>query len=257
MPSQNFTIKIAKNDGLIMSPSELLEFYFFGIPLKSSDGKYFPDHVLRMYIRYAQEEIEGFLNLRLLSQIIEERADFNRQDYADWGFIRCSYPVVEALALTGNINDVQQINYPMEWLSARKTNDGISYFRNLYTIPNGSSAAQYSGILPASGFFGVSHVPNYWSMKYYTGFNKVPNDILNVIGKLASINVFHIMGDIILGAGIASQSIGIDGLSQSISTTSSATNSGYGSRIVGYLADLKINMPRLKAKYDGFTMTSL
>jgi hypothetical protein len=257
MPSQSFKIRIAKNEGLIMSPSELIEFYFFGIPLKSADGKQFPEHVLKSWIRYAQEEIEGYLNLKLTPQIIEERHDFNRQDYSDWGFIRCSYPVVSAIALTGNINNVEQVVYPVEWLSARKTNDNTSYFRNLYTVPSGATAAQYSGVMPVSGYFGAAHIPNYWKATYYTGFSKTPSDILNAVGKMASINLFHVMGDIILGAGIASQSIGIDGLSQSISSTSSATNSGYGSRIVGYLTDLKTNIPRLKAKYDGFNMTSL
>jgi len=78
-----------------------------------------------------------------------------------------------------------------------------------------------------------------------------------VIGKLAAINIFHQLGDIILGAGIASQSLGIDGLSQSISTTSSATNAGYGARITGYLADLKQARVDLKNKYDGNALTVL
>ena len=74
--------------------------------------------------------------------------------------------------------------------------------------------------------------PNYWHAKYLTGFKKIPNDLLNVLGMLASINVLNIAGDIILGAGIASYSLSLDGLSQSISSTSSATNSGYGARII-------------------------
>ena len=257
MASQVFKIAVAKNEGLIISPAELLELYFFGIPMKTQDGKQMPEHVIKTYIKAAQEEIEAYLNIRLQKQIMHERRDFNREDYKDWGFIRLSYPVVSPVSLTGNINDVQQVNYPKAWLSARQTSDGFSYFRNLYLVPSGTGAAQYSGITPHVGYFGARTIPQYWDAKYCTGFDTMPSDIINAVGKLASINMFHIMGDLILGAGIASQSIGIDGLSQSISTTSSATNAGYGARVTGYLTDLKTGLSRMKDKYDGFQMMSL
>lgn len=257
MPSQTFKIIVGKNNGLIISPAELLEIYFFGIPMKTQDGKQMPDHVIEMYIRSAQEELEGYLNLKLTKQIVEETRSFNRQDYLDWGFVRTSYPVVTPISMIGKLNAVQQVTYPQEWLSARQTNDGHSYFRQISLIPNGGTAAQYTGITPHVGFFGQSNIPQYWNLKYCTGFEKVPSDIINAVGKLASINLFHIMGDLILGAGIASQSIGIDGLSQSISTTSSATNAGYGARVQGYLTDLKTGLSRLKDKYNGFQMMSL
>lgn len=59
----------------------------------------------------------------------------------------------------------------------------------------------------------------------------MPMDLINLTGKLATFGPLGIAGDLILGAGIAAQSIGVDGLSQSISSTSSATNAGYGARI--------------------------
>lgn len=257
MPSQNFIIKIGKNEGLALSPAEMLELYFFGIPMITQDGKQMSEHVMKTFIRAAQQEIEGYLNIKLTRQVFEERRDFQREEYRDWSFIRVSYPVAKALNVTGFVNNIQQVQYPQEWLSARETNDEAGYFRNIYLMPSGSSAAQYSGVTPHVGFYGVSHIPNYWKVRYVTGFEVVPLDILNVIGRLAAINLFHIMGDLILGAGIASQSIGIDGLSQSISSTSSATNAGYGARVQGYITDIKTSLPRLKAKYNGFEMISL
>ena len=59
------------------------------------------------------------------------------------------------------------------------------------------------------------------------------------------------------GAGIASYSLGIDGLSQSISSTSSATNAGYGARILGYVDDLKKVLPILISKYGGMSLSVL
>lgn len=257
MPSQTFTIVVGKNDGLVISPTELIEIYFFGTPLTEEDGKFMPEHVIRMYIKSAQDEIEGYINHKLLKQIVTETRDYNRQEYWDWGFIRTNSPVNKVESIVGKISDVSQIVYPKEWYSVRQSSDGISNYRNIYIVPASQGMAQYTGMTAQIGFLGVSSIPQYWHLKYCTGFNRVPDDLINIIGKLAAINIFHILGDIILGAGIASQSIGIDGLSQSISTTSSATNAGYGARITGYLGDLKRQMPLIKAKYDGFEMNSM
>ena len=39
MPQLDFKIKYSQNDGLIMSPSELKDTYFFGIPLVDKQGQ--------------------------------------------------------------------------------------------------------------------------------------------------------------------------------------------------------------------------
>lgn len=260
MPTLTYKIPSKKNSGLVMSPAELLEIYFFGIDFGTEDGKQISQETIEFYIRSAQEEIENHLNLKLVMQIIDEKLDFTRDDFRHWGFLRLSYPVTEIHQLDGKIGEVRQIQYPKEWLSTRETNDGI-YHRNMYIVPSVGSATTdlvlFSGITPHLGFWINDRIPNYWHPIYCSGFAKMPNDILNVVGKLAAINLFHIKGDLILGAGIANQSISIDGLSQSIGTTSSATNAGYGARIINYVHDLKLNVPKLEARYRGIEMMSM
>lgn len=58
--------------------------------------------------------------------------------------------------------------------------------------------------------------------------------LLDIIGLTASLPLLDTAGDLIIGAGISNQSISIDGLSQSIGTTSGVENSGYGARAVQY-----------------------
>lgn len=259
MPKIVYKLKSRKNDGLAMSPSELLNLYFFGVPIKSQDGKFLSQNEVAFYISAATDEVEGYLNIKLNKQVIAERLNYSRSDFREWGFLPASFPVVEVFALEGFINTTKQVEYPKEWLSIKEINvEGLAD-RSVNLVPAGNTGATnsvvFSGITPHAGLYTSMIIPNYWQLKYCTGFNKIPADILNMVGKLAAINLFHIQGDLILGAGIASQSIGIDGLSQSISTTSSATNAGYGARIIGYLNDLKIAKPLLKAKYDGFRLT--
>lgn len=256
-----YNLLSGKNNNLPIGPTEVASLYFFGIPIVDTTGNTMSDNAIVFQIRQATEEVEGYLNCKLTKQVIQESQSYMLNDYKAWGYIPSSFPVICPVSLSGRLGTVEQVIWPSEWLSARKTNDGISFFRQAFMIPTSgamkSNSIVYSGISPTLGWFGQSTIPNYWIFTYVTSFERIPEDILSAIGMLASIKIYHQLGDIILGAGIASQSIGIDGLSQSISTTSSATNAGYGARIIGYLADLKIGLPRLKAKYDGITITSL
>lgn len=252
-------IKYGKNEGLILSPEEIRERYMWGVSAKDQNGEEIPDSIIEEYIRSAQEELTNLLNLKLQKQVIVEKLDFHRNDWKKWGYVKCTYPVVCPLSLEGFLNTVKDITYPSEWLSSRTiNNDGQLHHRNLYLVPAGDSSAfsstvAYTGIIPQLGIVGSTYIPNYWTATYVTGFDRVPKDIVEAIGKTAAINVFHIAGDLILGAGIASFSLGLDGLSQSISTTSSATNAGYGARITGYVNDLKRQIPLLKDYYRGFS----
>lgn len=260
MPTLTYNILSSKNDGLPLSPSELESLYFFGIGIKDQAGNRMSEEDLSFTIKSAAEEIEGLLNIKITKQVIQESQSYNLDDYRAWGYIPTTYPVACASNLTGFLGQVEQVIYPKNWLSVKKSNDGISNHRSIYIIPTTEDSVEntvvYSGVAPHMGHWGARNIPNYWTVTYVTSFDRMPEDILNAIGKLAAINVFHQLGDIILGAGIASQSIGIDGLSQSIATTSSATNAGYGARVTGYLADLKLLIPRIKAKYGGILFTS-
>ena len=254
-----YGLKYKKNGGTVISPSELQDQYFFGTPIVDSNGNPMSEENIRYYIEAAQKEVEKWLNIKITKQVISEEKDFTWADFREWGFMRLTYMCVKPISLFGFISDVQQIEYPQEWLSARKTSDGELYHRNLYLVPGNNAARTgaivYSGITPHLGFLGRYQIPQYWKITYCTGFVNPPEDLKNFIGKLAAINIFQIIGDLILGAGIASQSLGIDGLSQSIVTTSSATSSGYGSRIISYTEDLKRQKPILESYYRGFNMT--
>jgi len=82
------------------------------------------------------------------------------------------------------------------------------------------------------------------------GMEVIDKLLVDYIGMNASIQIFNILGDIVLGAGIASISLSIEGLSQSIGTTSSAENSAYSARIRMYLEQLKVIERTLRSKYS-------
>lgn len=81
------------------------------------------------------------------------------------------------------------------------------------------------------------------------GITTLPADIKHMIGLKAALLPIDIAGDLILGAGIATFSIGADGVHQSLGSTSSATNSGYGARRQAFERELKAILPALRARY--------
>lgn len=73
--------------------------------------------------------------------------------------------------------------------------------------------------------------------------------LIKAIAMMAAIAPLDIAGDLIAGAGVSQYSIGVDGLSQSVATTASATSAGYGARIISYQKQLQGTISALKAKY--------
>ena len=258
MPTLNYKFPYKINNSLALSTQELDDNYFFGVDIHNGKGSTLTNRTKQQYIKNAQKEIENYLEIKLTPQIIQEKLDFRIDDFRQWSYLRTSYPVKKAFKLDGYISDILQIQYPTEWLSIRTSNDPIGYHRHIYLVPGGQTTINtnsviFNGITPHLGFFGNRQIPNYWIATYCTGFDKVPEDILQVIGMLAAIPLFAIAGDLILGAGLASLSLGLDGLSQSISSTSSATNAGYGARIIEYRNIIKETLPRLRDRYKGYT----
>jgi len=264
MGAITYSIKYRKNEGLVMSPEELMALYFYGINIQSTDGSKMSEDTIRFQIKSAQDEVEKFLEIRLVPKLIEQTTDYYRSDY--WGsfpIMKTKLPVKKPLSMIGFLNGIEQIKYPPEWLNSKKDSEG-HYFKKIHIIPTGStvgnsSSVILSGITAYYGMASYSDIPNYFTMQYVTGYDidQMPYDVVDLVGKMAAIKLFHQAGDLILGAGIASLSLGLDGLSQSVSTTSSATNAGYGARIQGYLKDIDLYSKRLKQFYKSVNFGAL
>ncbi len=265
MPTINFVIKNKKNRGLIINDRELLTLYFYGVDIANQQGTGIDSVTIETYIRRAQEELENYLSIKITKQVIQEESDYYRDEFQGTGFIKTKYTVNEPFQAQGWVGDYMQLEYPSEWLTSNKTN-GLGTARQILIVPNSNvntlsiNAGLFAGsILPYVGLINNNSIGSYWHVGYITGFGcqDMPYDVLEVIGKLASANIFNILGDIILGAGIASQSISIDALSQSIASTASATSAGYGARLINYEKEIKAALDRLKGVYKGISITSI
>ena len=260
MGQLTLTIKYKKNTGAILSASEMWSNYLYGISIQGGEGSRFSDDSMRIYLAAAQKEIENYFNLKFVKQLIDlETTSYYRDDYwQQFPILQTKYPVREPLAMTGMLNKAEQIIYPQGWLMCERDEDGIGK-RRISVVPTGASSTKsnadviLTGITTQIGFQKFDNIPDYWSLQYITGFDvdKMPMDLINLVGMVASFGPLNIAGDLIFSMpGISSMSLGIDGLSQSLGSTASATSAGYTARIKEYQVEIKETVARIKLVYD-------
>lgn len=94
---------------------------------------------------------------------------------------------------------------------------------------------------------------------YETGYEScedVPDDLRNIAKKLAAVTLMNIYGDGKLAA-IASRSVNLNSVSESISTTLSATSATFGARIMQYQKEIKAWFDQNRSKYSRTSIGTL
>ena len=94
--------------------------------------------------------------------------------------------------------------------------------------------------------------PDIYQIDYETGYTncvEVPEDIRYITKKVAAITLMNIYGDGKLSA-IASRSVSLNSVSESINTTLSATSAAFGARILDYRKEIKSWFAQNRSKYS-------
>ena len=220
----------------VMTVNTLKNVFLFGIDLTDDSGTPYPDALFQFYIESAVQYLQDKLDITLFPTVItDERHDYKRRDFENYMWVQTDQiPIMTVekveLVFPGN-NKI--IEFTGESIMVDKDSGSVEVYPTLGAY----APAFYNG---HHSFYGAhNYLPQFMRLHYTAGFSKIPADLIEMVGMLASMGPLGIAGDLLGGAGIASQSISIDGLSQSFNTTSSATNSGYGSRILQYQKALK------------------
>ena len=210
-----------------VSVSAIKNNYLFGINLADANGNSLPEELFVHYINAAVDYVQNLLDIVITPTDFKERHDYFRNDYRNWGFIQLDHNPVRAVKrITLMYGDQHAVEIPLDWVQLDKLTGQITLF------PSAGSAN--SLIIGQTGLlFGFQSqwdwAPRLWEVEYEAGIDEkdpsIPYDLLKeTIFKRASMGILNVWGDLIIGAGIASQSVSVDGLSQSIGTTQSANN---------------------------------
>ena len=231
--------------------------FLVGVDLTIDDGSAYPDALYTHSINAAIATVEAELDVVLsggLNTITGEKHDLN-PGTIDAFFLMAvdKRPLREITAVKLQFGGFDGIAIPDSWVHIASSAAGQL---QLIAGPD-SLMSVFSGVgLPTvypSGLFLGSYLPLYVHIDYKAGWDgstyPYPNDILEAIGLTAAILPLDTAGDLIAGAGVASRSVSFDGLSTSLSTTSSATNAGYGAKIISMRKRLEALMTTIKRKY--------
>jgi hypothetical protein len=240
----------------IISVEELKEIYLFGLDLTDDSGNPIPDSVYEHYIKSAVTRLEKTLDIRLLPiTISKEPHDYIREEFLQFMYLFLyEYPVISVEGMTLEFptnNTIMTVD--LADIHLRKESGQLQVVPNLNSNYAFIFTNSSFGVLPYYQLF-TRAIPDFFRVSYTAGLDPIPDDVKDLIGKIASFGPLNIAGDLIGGAGIASQSLSIDGLSQMINTTSSATNAGYGARLLQYGREIKEVIPELRRYYKGLRM---
>lgn len=245
-----------RTEGL-MSIQKLKERFLLGINLTLDNGTPYPDAFFEYCILSAASVLEHELDIDITPRDRVENVDFRSPNYMNWNFVQLDhYPIIEVKKWEVIFPANQTLfEYPIEWIRIDGDKGILQLYPDQGNIPQWMVNASFMPML----FTGHSMLPHFYKITYVSGFPNegIPIALNEAMGLIASMLPLDTAGDLIAGAGIANYSISIDGASQSIGTTSSATNAGYGARILSYQGRLKKLMQALQDYYKGIIFDSI
>jgi hypothetical protein len=197
----------------------------------------------------------------------EPAYDYSARDYMQYGFLQLRERPVQKL------NGLKLVLPNGQVIMDFTASDTVKQWIKLYPEQGQLHLVPYAGDPTLFAMLGGSQsgypfvtgrinsqLPQMWYVDYEAGFplHEVPNDVRNVIAKMSAIDTLGIAGDAVL-AGVASLSTSIDGLSESFSTTASATSATYGAhqKQLQDEVDNFFKKGSARSVYRGFTMTGL
>jgi hypothetical protein len=249
--------------GLILTPDDLRYTYLWGIDFKASNGQLYDDNQIQFMIDSAVREFELALNLTIKKRVIKCRSDAKEGDVYDeledpYRYRRLDWNVggrlntkrrpilsVEDFVLY-TITD-QKILDLKDWMRVNYDKGEIFFYPRVGPM----GTIRVSPTFLSYNYLSTVDYPHGYRLSYTAGYSdssKVPSELRDIIGKAAACRLLNIIGDGLI-AGFASSSLSLDGISESFSSTQSATNAYFGARILVYLKDIKTFLDRNRYKY--------
>lgn len=232
-------------------------------------GKPYPDSFYTMILNRAVAQAEKIFDVAILPRVQVDKLDYHRQDFNAFAYLQANYrPILTVKDLTLYYNNQTILSVPDEWLKVTNRTgqiqvspsvlmQGLNTTINptIYPIinsPYGMTPSPYQETEFAPQMLGITYVAGMMPHSDRDGINydwMIQPDMLSYIAKLGAIEVLEKWSRNIIGAGIASYSVSVDGISTSLDTTASATNSAATAEVDQLTRDMKPIEESLKAYY--------
>lgn len=204
--------------------------HLFGVPLVSAQkdpltgkAQVMTDEMLSDYIEGAVAQAELELKIDIFPVKRREKQPFDINLYNSFGYFQLSHrpcTSVDKLSVTPS-NQLDVYVVPNDWVEGAYLHRGqvnivpltVAFVQGTYIPQQSSGGAAFLQILGNKAW-----IPAWWQIEYTSGFKDgmVPRVINEYIGCVAAIEVLSQLA--LTYARASSHSLGIDGLSQSVST---------------------------------------
>ena len=243
-----------------ITPDWLKEVWLWRIPIEFDDDK-LTDAAIQFYIDSAISRAELLLNIAIRPKVIEnETYDYRVEEWmGGYGYMQLNTrPAVEVTKLELNVI-TSVIEIPAIWIQLKKKSAQVNlipYCGMLASAAIGNQMLLFMPLMSSSNY-----IPQILRCSYTAGIGEdedAPDLLAQLIAMNATTGVLNVLGEIALGgqAALAGYSIGIDGLSQSVSTTASAENAAYGGRIRQMEREMSEVVKTLRQYYYGLTLVA-
>lgn len=267
--------------GTIVTPDDCRYTFLWGTDFKATNGSMFTDEQIQWFIDAATEEMARQLNITIKKKrircedSIEKHHLVRKVDYDDeetpydfafrkiqrYGMIQTKQrPILNisrCTLLNRDISDLvpNEVNLLPSTVLDKK-NGVIKFLKRPY-----KPSDTWTGICDSISRYGAEtwNAHLFYSVDYEAGFENsddVPNDLRHMIGKMAAISLLNVIGDGLM-SGFSSSSLSMDGVSESFSSTQSATSAFFGARIAVYQKEVQEYISANKYKFGFFRVGAL
>jgi len=266
--------------GKALTADDMRFHFLWGVDLVASDvsGSEVEDSQLEADIEASMEAFEHDFNIDIRKRVYltepgssliraikwikgvdytdeESPYDFDINMWENYGFIQLRHkPIISVEKARAYSAWDQQILDILEWIRLYKKPGQIAIYPKGQTLFGTGYVG--TGLIAAWPHLFSRSYPQGFKFDYTTGYEKsdfIPKDLRDAIGMFAAIKILGWVGDGLM-AGFSSSSVSLDNLSESFSSTQSATSAYFGARIKSYIDQLKEFRKHNKYKYANVPM---
>jgi hypothetical protein len=257
--------------GEIQTADDLRYTWLFGIDFRASNGQPYTDEQIRFFIKSAVALIERELKITIKkTRIMCDPDRRGLQQGVDYDTEESYYTYKrERVQRNGMIKTRQRPVRSVSRLDLLSRNKKVTSLLNAYTLDKNKGLIKFFNRPPKTSDsiravetaiypYGAEVRDNnfFYAIDYVAGYensDQVPADLRDVIGKVAAVSLLNNVGRGLM-SGFSSSSLSMDGVSESFSSTQSATSAYYGADIKEYKDDIANYIAANKLKFGHITL---
>ena len=260
--------------GNIITTDDLRYTYLWGVDFRASNGASYTDAQIQFFIDAALADIQRQLNItvkktRVICEpakrglkkgkdydVAEDFYTFRRERVMRNGFITTrKRPIIEVTRLD-LINRNDKLINLLNATTVDHTKGQIKYFNRPFTQSDTGRGVE-TALYP----HGAETIQRnlFYAIDYVAGFensDEVPIDLRQIIGKVAAVSLLNNIGRGLM-SGFSSSSVSMDGMSESFSSTQSATSAYYGADVKEYKDDIDRFIAENRLKFGHIVMGAI